>query len=86
MTERYLTAAQVAEWLGFAAGTIVDWAERGLIPSFKMGGRLRFRESEVEAWIETKRLGGAGTGGAVSANPFQIPARGVSLGVSANPR
>lgn len=53
--ERLLSAREVAELLGFAAGTIVDWAERGEVPAFKIGGRLRFRESEIAAWIEAQR-------------------------------
>jgi excisionase family DNA binding protein len=59
MTERLLTARELAELLGFAAGTIVDWAETGEVPAFKLGGRLRFRESEVEAWLEERRCGPA---------------------------
>ncbi len=54
--ERLLTARELGELLGFAAGTIVDWAERGDVPAFKIGGRLRFRESEVLAWLEERRL------------------------------
>ena len=56
MTERLLTAREVGEQLGFAPGTIVDWSEAGKIPAFKIGGRLRFRASEVEAWLEERRL------------------------------
>jgi PTS system nitrogen regulatory IIA component len=55
--ERLLTARELAELLGFAAGTIVDWAERGEVPAFKIGGRLRFRESEVLDWLEAQRCG-----------------------------
>ena len=54
-SERLLDASEVAERLGFAAGTIVDWAEAETLPAFKLGGRLRFRESEVLAWLETQR-------------------------------
>jgi excisionase family DNA binding protein len=54
--DRLLTARELAELLGFAAGTIVDWAERGEVPCFKLGGRLRFRESEVVEWLEARRL------------------------------
>jgi excisionase family DNA binding protein len=75
VTERLLTAAELAELLGFAAGTIVDWAERGTIPAFKLGGRLRFRESEVLAWVETRRVG-PGTGGEVLPTPT-VPTRRV---------
>jgi excisionase family DNA binding protein len=57
--ERLLTARELAELLGFQAGTIVDWAEAGTVPAFKIGGRLRFRESEVLAWLEEHRRGAA---------------------------
>jgi excisionase family DNA binding protein len=60
VSERLLTARELAELLGFASGTIVDWSERGQIPSFKVGGRLRFRESEVLDWLEDRRQGPAG--------------------------
>jgi excisionase family DNA binding protein len=54
---RLLTASELGEQLGFAAGTIVDWAEAGTIPHFKIGGRLRFRASEVEAWLGERHRG-----------------------------
>jgi excisionase family DNA binding protein len=54
--EGLLTARELGELLGFAAGTVVDWAERGDLPAFKVGGRLRFRESEVLDWLEARRL------------------------------
>ena len=57
MSERLLTAGDVAELLGFQPGTIVDWAEAGAIPYFKIGGRLRFREAEVVEWLEQRRQG-----------------------------
>jgi excisionase family DNA binding protein len=54
--ERLLTARELAELLGFSASTVVDWAEQGRIPASKVGGRLRLRLSEVEAWLEEQRL------------------------------
>lgn len=57
MTERLLTAREVADLLGFAAGTIVDWAEQGRLPYFKIGSALRFRESELVEWIDCQRRG-----------------------------
>jgi excisionase family DNA binding protein len=57
MTERLLSARELGEVLGFSASTIVDWAEADKIPSFKVGGRLRFRLSEVEGWLEEHRRG-----------------------------
>ena len=56
MSDRLLSASELAERLGFAAGTIVDWAEAGKVPAFKLGGRLRFHEAEVQAWLEAQRV------------------------------
>jgi excisionase family DNA binding protein len=56
VSERLLTARELADYLGFSAATIVDWAEAGKLPVFKIGGRLRFRASEVEAWLQERRL------------------------------
>jgi excisionase family DNA binding protein len=72
--EPLLTARQVAELLGFAPATVVDWYEAGKLPGFKIGGRLRFRPSEVEAWLEAKR---AGAGGEAPTTPRIRPPRGV---------
>jgi excisionase family DNA binding protein len=57
VTERLLTARELADLLGFAPGTIVDWFEAGKIPGFRIGGRLRFRLSEVNDWLEEQRGG-----------------------------
>jgi excisionase family DNA binding protein len=55
LTERLLNARELAELLGFAPATIQDWFETGTLPGFRVGGRLRFRMSEVEAWLEERR-------------------------------
>jgi excisionase family DNA binding protein len=78
VSERYLTAAELGELLGFSAGTVVDWAERKEIPAFKLGGRLRFRESEVLVWLEERRTG---NGGGRSANHATPPPEGVVYGL-----
>jgi hypothetical protein len=38
VSDRLLTAAELAELLGFAAGTIVDWAEKGRSPPSSSAG------------------------------------------------
>lgn len=78
MIEPLLSAAQLADALGYSAGTIVDWSERGELPGFKIGGRLRFRESEVLTWLEERRTG---NGGGRSANHATPSPAGVVYGV-----
>jgi excisionase family DNA binding protein len=83
--EPLLTAAQLADLLGFSAGTIVDWSERGEMPGFKIGGRLRFRESEVVEWLEQRRTQGPDAGGEVRATPSPRPTEGVVSHLRATP-
>jgi excisionase family DNA binding protein len=60
MSERLLTARELGEFLGLSPSTVLDWHEAGRIPSFKLGGRaVRFRESEILAWLEESRRGPA---------------------------
>jgi excisionase family DNA binding protein len=82
VTERLLTSRELAELLGFSSSTIQDWYEAGKIPGFRIGGRLRFRPTEVEAWLETKR---PGDGGEVAPVPFQTPGPEPSLTVAPVP-
>jgi excisionase family DNA binding protein len=59
VTERLLTAHEVAERLGVSHATVLDYAEAGDLPAFRLRGRkgapLRFRWSEIEATIDTWR-------------------------------
>ena len=57
MTERLVTASDLAALLGFSTATILDWFEAGTLPGFKLGRAVRFRESEVTAWLEERRSG-----------------------------
>lgn len=62
MTERLLTARELADLLGLSTGTVLDRFEAGDLPGFRLyGGRVgapvRFRWSEVEAMLEAGRCG-----------------------------
>jgi excisionase family DNA binding protein len=71
VTERLLTARELGELLGLAPATVLDWHEAGKLPSFKIGTAVRFRASEVEAWLEQHRCG-----------PCVGPVRGVRSGAA----
>jgi excisionase family DNA binding protein len=55
-TDALLTVAEVARWLGVAEGTLRYWrhVRRGP-PSLTVGAAVRYRPSEVEAWLEQQR-------------------------------
>jgi excisionase family DNA binding protein len=54
--ERFMTVAEVAGLLAMSRSTVATWARRGAIPAFSIGGRLRFRETEMLDWLEERRL------------------------------
>lgn len=53
--EPLLTIANVAAFLQVAERTVYLWAQRGQIPSFKIGNVWRFRQTDLAAWIESSR-------------------------------
>jgi excisionase family DNA binding protein len=58
MSDRLLRAREVAELLDLSPGTVLDWWEAGRLPGFRLSSRaVRFRESEVLAWLEAKHEG-----------------------------
>jgi len=49
---RLLTLRETAERLGLSEKTLYGWRVRRSGPSsFRMGNRVRYRETDVEAWI-----------------------------------
>jgi excisionase family DNA binding protein len=54
--ERLLTARELGDVLGLSPSTVLDWFEAGRLPGFKLGRVVRFRASEVEAWLEAQRV------------------------------
>lgn len=54
--ERLLTAREVAGLLGISSHTVLDWFEADVLPGFRLHGRVvRFRESELVAWVDAQR-------------------------------
>lgn len=48
-----LTLAEVAERLRVPTATLRFWRHKGTGPkSFRLGGRVAYKASDVEAWIE----------------------------------
>jgi excisionase family DNA binding protein len=48
-----LSARDVAERLSVSTETVLRWVRSGDVPAFKLpGGAIRFRESELNAWLD----------------------------------
>ena len=80
MTGRLLTARDVAELLGVTAETVLRWTRRGQLPAFKLpGGAVRYREPDVDAWLEAHSTRAGDGTEEVSPTPDATRHRGVSL-------
>ena len=52
-----LSLADVAKYLDLAEATIYQWAQKEKLPAYKLGGIWRFKQGEIDAWLETQRSG-----------------------------
>ena len=55
MTEEILTLKEVAAYLKLAEKTAYKLAAEGKLPGFKVGGSWRFKQVDIEKWIEEKK-------------------------------
>lgn len=55
--ERLLTVNDVAALLQLRPSTIYSWAQEGSIPSLKIGRAIRFRTSDIDAWLDRSLRG-----------------------------
>ena len=52
---RLLTTREMADMLGVSTETVLRWTRRHELPAIRLpGGAIRFREAEVEAWLEQR--------------------------------
>jgi excisionase family DNA binding protein len=55
VTERLLTARELADRLGVSVETVLRWARRGKLPAVYLSSRaIRFREDDVDTWLEER--------------------------------
>ncbi|MDR1252141.1 MAG: PTS sugar transporter subunit IIA [Treponema sp.] len=55
--DNILTIEEVAKYLRVSERTVYDWAQRGEIPSGKIGTVWRFKKSEIEHWVNERISG-----------------------------
>jgi excisionase family DNA binding protein len=61
MSERLLSARELADHLGVTPSWVLRHWQAGELPGYRLGMTshpVRFRLSEVEAWLATRRQGG----------------------------
>ncbi len=56
MNDEILTLKEVAAYLKVAEKTAYKLAAEGKLPGFKVGGSWRFKGSDIQKWIEYKKV------------------------------
>ena len=51
---RLLSVYDVAECLGIRPATVYRWAQEQRLPSVKIGSLIRFREKDIEDFVEMR--------------------------------
>jgi len=72
-----LTIEEVAKYLRVSERTVYDWAQKGEIPSGKIGTVWRFKKSQIEQWVNDRLSTGRlkGQPGAVQTQAILSPQR-----------
>ena len=51
-----MPSSEAARFVGVSKTTLIKWAERGVIPGFRIEGRWWFRRRELERWLDGAAL------------------------------
>ena len=57
---RWLSVDDIAQHLGVSKETIYRWAEKGKIPSHKVGRQWKFNLQQVDEWVFSGKADEAG--------------------------
>ena len=61
MSAPLLTARDLAGQLGVSAETVLRWTRRGELPAIRLpGGAIRYREAEVDDWLQERATSSRG--------------------------
>lgn len=53
--EQLMSVTELAEYLNVNISTIYMWSQRGQFPAMKIGALWRYRRSDIEAWLNSRR-------------------------------
>jgi len=55
MSDEFMTAPELADYLRLKTNTIYKKVQRGELPFHKVGRAVRFKKTEIDNWLETRR-------------------------------
>ena len=58
MTDKWLTARELAQYLKISVDLVYKLTQHGKIPVSKVGTLLRFDREEIDEWVKSQRPSG----------------------------
>lgn len=56
MTNKLMKSKAAAEYLDMSLDTLYYFVSTRQIPHLKIGGRLRFRQDQIDKWLQSKQV------------------------------
>lgn len=53
MGKRFLSDAQLSEKLGISRRTLQDFRDRGILPFYRLDGKVLYEEGDIEKYLES---------------------------------
>ena len=53
MTERWVSVAEIASYLGVSKDTVYTWIDAKSMPAHRVGRLWKFQHAEVDAWVKS---------------------------------
>lgn len=53
MDKRFMTDAQLSERLGVSRRTLQDFRDRGIIPFYRLDGKILYEEKDIEEYLSS---------------------------------
>ena len=54
--ERYLTETELAQQLKLTQRTLIEYRKTGILPYYKLGGRILYREKDIVDLLERNKM------------------------------
>ncbi|PTT74106.1 MULTISPECIES: helix-turn-helix domain-containing protein [unclassified Chryseobacterium] len=54
--EKLITRIEVAKMLGVTLPTVYDWTKKGIITAYRIGNRVRYKETEIMQTLTNNRI------------------------------
>jgi excisionase family DNA binding protein len=55
LENRWLSVAEIAQYLGIRRDTVYKWIERKDMPAHKLGRLWKFKAQEIDDWVRSGR-------------------------------